>query len=444
MGRIVPWLLVLLLLTAGAAVAEEGPAPAARAEPHAVDVHLFHATGCPHCADAIEFLNELRSVRPSLRIHLYEVGAHAENRELLVALARSYGRPVEGVPMIFLGDAAWTGFGPSVARDLEEWTLHYASHPAPDPLARVAEETATGAAVERPFPDARDATVRVPLFGEIDVGAAPLLPATLLIAMVDGVNPCSTWVLALLLGIVLGTRSRRRMLWVGGVFLTVTTLAYGAFIVGLFQVVAVLAWIEGLRWFVAALALGMAALAVKDYLRPGVGPSLHIDERHKPGLYRRMRAIVRSDRSWLATAGATAALALAATLVELPCTAGLPMVWTTLVHDAGVSGGGFAALLAAYLAVYLADELVLFAVAVIALRQVRMSEGAGRILSLVGGTVLAALAGAMAFRPELLSDPVGSLTLFAAAATVAAATLAVHALVHPASSPFGARKGRSA
>ncbi|MDR9392328.1 MAG: glutaredoxin domain-containing protein, partial [Trueperaceae bacterium] len=82
----------------------------ARAAPSApVDVYVFHGEGCPHCATALAFLEDLRADHPHLRVHAFEVWHDDANRALLQAFARAYDREVRGVPVIVVGDAWWTG-----------------------------------------------------------------------------------------------------------------------------------------------------------------------------------------------------------------------------------------------------------------------------------------------------------------------------------------------
>lgn len=137
-SRIAAWLalpFVLLLALAGPTRVQaqaEAPLP--------VDVYLFHGDGCPHCANAIEFLRELREDHPTLHVYDYEVYNDAANQRLFAAFAAAYGRTVQGVPMLFLGDEAWSGFGESTARDLRLRVDQYEAVAAPDPLARLDED----------------------------------------------------------------------------------------------------------------------------------------------------------------------------------------------------------------------------------------------------------------------------------------------------------------
>jgi hypothetical protein len=138
-----------------------------------------------------------------------------------------------------------------------------------------------------------------------------------------------------------------------------------------------------------------------------------------------------------ATLAATGGMALGVTLVELPCTAGLPVLWTTLLADAGVATGAFALLLLLYMLVYLLDELLVFGVVVVTMRVTRIEERQGRVLKLVGGSVMLALALVMLFWPTLLESIGGTLAVFGVALGGAGVVMALHHFIHPDSSPWG-------
>jgi hypothetical protein len=129
------------------------------------------------------------------------------------------------------------------------------------------------------------------------------------------------------------------------------------------------------------------------------------------------------NRSLLAVTGAAVLMALGIALVELPCTAGFPVVWSGLLTDAGVSGTEFAGLLSVYLGIYLLDEVVLFAAVVVTLRIARFQERHGQVLKLVGGMVMLALGIVMITSPAVMNTISGTIAVFLAAA---AATAVVH------------------
>ena len=56
---------------------------------------------------------------------------------------------------------------------------------------------------------------------------------------------------------------------------------------------------DALRIGLALVALAIAAVHIKDFVRPQQGFSLSIPDAAKPGLYARMRGILQADTLWL-------------------------------------------------------------------------------------------------------------------------------------------------
>ncbi len=430
--------LAWLLPLAGTAFAQ----PAT--ERFTVPIYYFWGDTCPVCATQKVFLDALVRDRPNVVVRDFEVYRVAANRTIMDAMAAAFGRPVTGVPMTFIGDEVWVGFSDASGRQMRAAVERYETYAAPDPADRLDPEMRSQVVTPAPAPTppspppvTSTAVLDVPLVGTIDLAARSLWLSTFLIAFVDGFNPCSLWVLALLLAVVVNTRSRRRVLLVGFTFLVVTALAYGVFIAGLFTIFSYIAFLTWIRVAVATLALGFALINIKDYFAYRRGISLTIDDAHKPGIYRRIRGVMNAQASLPATLAATAGMALGITLVELPCTAGLPVLWTNLLADAGVGAAAFAMLLALYILVYLSIELVVFGGVVITMRVTRVEEREGRILKLVGGNVMLALAMVMLFWPTLLESISGTLAVFGIAIGGSLLIVLLHRFVHPATSPWG-------
>ncbi len=228
-----------------------------------------------------------------------------------------------------------------------------------------------------------------PGIGEVDIGEMPLIVSTVLIAAADGFNPCSIWVLLFLLGMIIHTRSRKIVLLVGTTFLLVTAAIYGLFISGVLNVIDLLIHIPWIKYMVAGLAAVFGVVNIKDYFWYKRGISFSISEDHRSRIARRSRALLQTN-STTALIGGTALLAAGVAIVELPCSAGLPLLWGGMVASADVTAG-YPWYLACYIVVYLAIEIVILAGVAISLQSYKMSEFAGRVLKLIGGVLILTL-----------------------------------------------------
>ncbi|TVR75587.1 MAG: hypothetical protein EA427_00100 [Spirochaetaceae bacterium] len=145
-----------------------------------------------------------------------------------------------------------------------------------------------------------------------------------------------------LLGLVVWSGSRLHTLSVGLVFLTVTAVVYGLFILGLFSVLSLTSGVTAIRLLVAILAIGMGVVNVKDFLAFHRGFSLSIPKRFHRTIAHRRRAILNVGGAPILLIAATALFALGISVVELACTAGFSLIWTQYVATLDLSRGGFA------------------------------------------------------------------------------------------------------
>jgi cytochrome c biogenesis protein CcdA len=407
-GRLVALLagvLALILLLAAAPRAQAEPA-APTPTPSASESEVlwyFWRDHCPFCREAAAWLDRLEEAQPTLEVRRVEVVQDPAGRARFLAMMAERGESPNAVPTFILNDEVWVGFSPAIAETLE---------------ARLSAE---------PAADTSRWRLDLGPLGRVDLAGESMLFATLMIAFVDGFNPCSLWVLTVLLAMILGSGSRARTAAVGGTFLLVTAALYGLFITGLFAALSVARHLAGIQLAVALFALAFGAVNVKDYFALHRGVSFSIPERFKPRIYHGSRA-VRRERPLPVTLLVTVVLAGGVALVELPCTAGFPVVWSSLLAEAGVEGAAFAGLLAAYLLVYLLDEILVLAVAIVTLRIGRMQETHGRTLKLIGGMVMLALGVAMLVAPGMMESLSGSLAVIGLALVGALGVMAVSRL----------------
>ena len=113
-------------------------------------------------------------------------------------------------------------------------------------------------------------------------------------------------------------------------------------------------------------------------------------------------------------------------LVELPCTAGFPVIWSQLVRSQQVGTIEFLGLLLIYLLIYLSIEIAIFLAALITLKRQNFEEKHGQTLKFIGGMIMIALGIVMIVAPDMMNDLTGTLIVFSAAVFAAAVIMLVH------------------
>ena len=360
------------------------------------EIEFYYSDQCSHCQQARPFLEQLVRENPGLKIKALEVWNNQDNLMLLMMKASQHGYTPDALPNIYVGDRYWVGFDQRIGRQIRDELGLRTESPAP-----ASSSSAT--------------TWDVPLFGPVDLGTQSLLFSTVLIGLVDGINPCSLWLLSMLLTLALHGRSRGRVVIIGLVFLVVTAAVYGLFITGLFALTNLVSWAGTLTAVVVSITAVFGLLNLKDFFWFGKGPSLSIPSRSKPGILQRMRALVSEQRSFGWLVAGTAVLAAGVSVLELGCTAGFPLLWTQLLSAQHADTLTYGGLLAVYLLMYQLLPLALFLVVVFTLGAVRLQERQGRLLKLGSGVLLLTLSGVMLWQPIWMRDLSSAALVFAAA-----------------------------
>lgn len=377
------WLLAcaLLLWSVWAQVpvwAQATTAAAANTTPR--ELQVFVREGCPHCADAKDFLASLGPADlQGTRIVLHDVVRDEQARADLERLSAAAGVWPPGVPTFVLGDQVRVGFDDAehTGRELLQLMGQAAAPPAPQHH------------------------IETRVFGTLSATQLGLPLFTLAIGLLDGFNPCATWVLLFLLSLLVRLQDRQRMALIAGTFVLASGAVYYAFMAAWLNVFLVFGLSNPLRLGLAALALLIGVVNVKDFFAFGRGPSLSIPASVKPGLYERMRAVISAPSLGLALLSVTA-LALVVNLVELLCTAGFPTVYTAVLTQHELGTAGRYAYLGLYILGYMADDALMVGLAVTALSRHKLSEAAGRGLKLLAGSVMLLLGLVLLLRPGWL------------------------------------------
>ena len=398
-------------------------------------IYLFWGDGCPHCAEAKPFLQGLDQASEQVDLRMYEVWYVKENQALFTQMAAAYGFEPQGVPTIFIGKQYWEGYNDQIRSEIQvavdACLVNGCSNGGAGIIPGVVDSTID---VQLAQPDPAQTTgkhIDIPVIGTVDLSSQSLLVSTLLISFVDGVNPCSIWVLTMLLALTLHTGSRKKVLTIGLIFLTVTAGVYALFIAGLFTMFKVVSFVGWIQVAVAVVALFFALVNIKDYFWYKEGISFTIADDKKPGIFKRIRRIMDASQSFWGLAGGTVVLAGGVSLVEFSCTAGFPVLWTNLLVAQNVPVLTFVLLLLVYLVIYQLDEMGIFFVAVFTMRASKLEEKHGRILKLIGGMLMLALAGVMLINPSLMNSLTSSLIVFGAAFGATLAILLLHRTILP-------------
>lgn len=234
----------------------------------------------------------------------------------------------------------------------------------------------------------------------------PLPLFTLIIALIDGFNPCNLFVLIMLLSLMITeSHSRKRIFAVGFTFIGVIYLFYVLVMVLFMNILKLIGLIGPLLIIVAVIAIIVGLINMKELFFYRKGVTLMIQDRYLKPLRRRIDNLAHKMKNASMPALITSAVLLAvfASLIELPCTAGFPIVYTgVLASHVLASSAGYYLYLLLYGLIYVLPLVILILLLGYALKGRTISKDTMAIIKFIGGAIMLLLGILLLVAPSLI------------------------------------------
>lgn len=276
-------------------------------------LYFFYGDGCPHCAAAEPFLEELKT-KYNFTIVRHETWHNDTNQQAFEQFLVAYGVPKSswGVPAFFMGSRQIIGFDnkDSIGKSLEEMVSQCLNNNC----------------------EQKGNILRFSLFGKnIELSKdTPLIFLGAVLGLADGFNPCTFAILIFLMSYLFTiSASKKKILKLGITFSAVIFIVYIAIMLGLINILAFTGFKSTGKIIIAIVLVIMGLINVKDFVWKGHGPSLEIPKWAGPILEKYVRK---------ATFPAVIVLALILSFVELLCTLGLPLAYVSIMAGKGIIG----------------------------------------------------------------------------------------------------------
>jgi len=345
-------------------------------------LHFFWMEGCPFCEQQKIFLQELKEEYPILQIRDYSIPNPMNEQILQEMLQKMIDLRPESkseverylgiVPITFLGDNFFPGFNSAIGQQIRNQVAFY-----------------HGGATVIPEPENR--TFDVPLIGVINIENWSLGALAVIIGAVDGFNVCSLGALVLILSLVLAFKSKKLTLILGGSFILITVVIYGLLMFVWHQLFLVFSpYLFLMRLIIGTISLlGGLYLARQLFNSWKRGPVCETQENKIVRMARiKLEEVFQKKGGILPLLTAIIFFAAIITIVEFPCTAVFPLIFTGILAEAGLSTIAALPYILIYLFVYMLDELAIFSMAVLTRNIWIASPKFMNIFSIIGATLL--------------------------------------------------------
>lgn len=376
-----------------------------------IRLYYYSAENCPHCKEYGPRLHQLADKFPEIELIEKDIWLDRSAFEEMMKLVATHGDYPVATPTLFLGHKIWIGIDHEKLLDIEEQLKVCIASGCPDAMERLHQGTHPE---ETDRQTAAETMVSVPLLGKLDAQEVSLPLVAVTLGLLDSINPCAFFVLLFLLSLMIHAHSRIRMLTVGVVFVSFSGLIYFLFMAAWLNLFLATGALRIVTLLAGLVALLIGVINIKDYFFFHKGPSLSIPEKVKPGLYHRVRDLVKSA-NYVSLLGGTALLAIAANSYELLCTAGFPMVFTRILTLQELPTWQYYSYLALYNIIYVIPLLVIVIIFAVTLGTHQLSEQQGRCLKLISGVMMLDMGLVLVFFPTLLQSLSGTIIIFGAA-----------------------------
>ena len=325
-------------------------------------IDFFYGVTCPHCAAEKVFLDDLQNRYPDVTINAYEVFENKDNLVLLKEKAKELGVEVNGVPFLVIGDQYFIGYSEG-----------YTDQKIEEALLGIVNE---GSMI-----------LDLPFLGKIDVKTLSLPVLTIILGVIDGFNPCAMWVLLFLISLLISVKDRKR-LWVLGItFIAASAIMYYFFMAAWLNVTMYLQATIWLRIAVALVALGGGSYNLfKAIKQKGDGCEVVNDER-RDKIFTKIRNFTSENSYWLAILGMIG-LAITINMIELLCSAGLPVIYTQILTMNELPSISYYLYLGGYVLFFMLDDMIVFGTAVLTMKLTGISTRFAKVTHIIGAILM--------------------------------------------------------
>ena len=364
-----------------------------------VDLYLFHSDSCPHCKAEIKYLKNLDY--DYLKIHYYEVSKYPK---LVDKVRKAYDIDNSYVPLTIVGSDYIIGYSENTNDKLTDLIESYHEQGGG---YNVVNKIIKGKQYKKDFKKNKEiyqegTTKTIPLLGNIDVKKASLPLISLVIGLVDGFNPCAMWVLLFLITMLIEMKDRKKMWILGITFIVSSALVYLMFMLSWLTVVSQITQ-TGFKYLIALVAFIGGFINLKSYIKTRkqeAGCDVTSAKERKKTITRIQKIL--SEKKFIISLLGIIALAFSVNLVELACSAGLPVLFIQILKLNDLNTMQYFIYIFIYLLFFMIDDIIIFVICMITLKVTGISNKYTKYSHLVGGIIMLLIGLLMAFKTDWL------------------------------------------
>lgn len=362
-----------------------------------VNLYLFYGEECPHCEREQQYLEELKEYY-DFNIIKYETWHNEENAELMSSVKSKLGINNPYVPFTVIDNLGLTGFNDNTKAEIESRIKYCLKNECND----IMDETCDNTEPKEEEPCSQD-KFTLPVLGEIHAKDVSLPIVAVVIGFIDGFNPCAMWILIFLISFLISTGNEKKMKILGTTFLVTSGVIYFLFMMAWINITAKMTQIILLRNIIAVIAVIAGFWNLYNYLKERKKESgcsvTNKEDRIK--IIEKIKKYVTENNIAIAMLGIMA-LAVSVNVIELACSAGLPLLFTQILTINELNSLEYFIYVLIYIIFFLIDDIVIFLIAVKTAKVTGISNKYTKYSHLIGGIIMIIVGLLLIFKPEII------------------------------------------
>lgn len=338
-------------------------------------IKFFYKDNCQHCSQELEWLNEyVKEENISLeKINIDDNNGFKEFEEYL----DHFDIKIPSVPLLINGDKYYQGY---ISK--EEF------------IKQVQNKEQKSCSIDL---ECEEESGILPFIKQDNT---PLIIVAAILGLIDGFNPCAMWVLLILLSFLIQIEDRKKMIFLGSIFIFVSGFMYFLIISSWINIRPLLSKIKYMQTILAFTLLLMGLYSLFTNLKKRKACKVNTNKR-RSYVISKLKEIVDAQ-SIIYASISIVILAVVVNLIELGCSLGIPMMFTEILNRHNLSQIQNVFYLLIYIFFFVLDDLLVFVIAIKSFEIKAISNKFTKSVQIVSAVILIIFALIMLFNPSLI------------------------------------------
>lgn len=315
-----------------------------------VNVYVFHGETCPHCNEAIEYLESIKD-KYDLNIIKYEVWYNEENKEIMMDMADYLDFTVRGVPFVIIDNTPITGYSSKVTDETYKYHIKLASKES-----FVDKVGIKLGIVDEVLPKDEDNfseefKIDFLMFKNINLKDTSPFISSLLLGLKDGFSICSLCVLLILIFAMMSLKDKRKLYILGSIYIVLFGIVYLVLALSSLDFIRLINLTTALKVIISFSLVLIGAIKINTFTKYLINEKEEKTNKIK---------VYLKNRSFVFMILGTIILSIFSVLMGFTCDAGLSQIFISLIKD--LNGISYIICILIYLISFILFSLIVYIV----------------------------------------------------------------------------------